>query len=345
MALTNPQEVILARPTCCEYTAGRVFYGQGNTVYYSQVMEGNSISSISECYQQNDPTSEHISDLLATDGGTVQVDNATEIIQIKKFAAGILIYSTNGVWYLGGTEGGFTATNFSLTLVHEAGCVSPQSVVMADATQYYWSDEGIYSISLNEFSVPIAGNIIEGTLQSYYNEIPAVCKGKVVGAYNRVKKQIEWLYPTTAQNGATEYKHANGASLIQDTRTGGIWPQAKNATTLEASGNFLGSLVNTTQGTENNDSMMVSIVLGTPSTTQTYSIQLATKNDINFQDFGSNYTTAFIETGYETLDKPSNKKAAPYITTHFLQTEENWVDDGSGGLKLDLQSRCKMRAK
>jgi len=345
MALTNPQEVIVARPVCCEYTAGRVFYGQGNTVYYSQVMEGNSISSISECYQQNDPTSEHVSDLLATDGGTVQVDNATEIVQIKKFSSGVLIYAKNGVWYLGGTEGGFTATNFSLTLVHEAGCVSPQAVVTSEATQYYWSDEGVYAIALNEYGKPIAQNIVEGVLQSYYNDIPAIAKAKASGAYNRVKKQIEWIYPTTAQTGATNYKYACGSALVLDTRTGGMWPQEYNASVSESAGNFLASIVNTTQGSEDEDSMFVSVVTGTPSSTQTYSLQMVTKTDMDFQDFGSNYTTAYIETGYETLDKPSNKKVAPYITTHFLQTEENWVSDGSGGLELDLQSGCQMRAK
>ena len=50
-------------------------------------------------------------------------------------------------------------------------------------------------------------------------------------------------------------------------------------------------------------------------------------------------------TGYEALDKPSNIKSAPYVSTHFNQTEENWVADGSGGLMLDLQSGCQMRAK
>ena len=342
MALTNPQETILTRPTCCEFTSGRVFYGSGNTVYYSQVLENVSMTKVDQCYQVNDPTSEHISDLLATDGGTVQIDNATDIIQIKKFGGGVLVYATNGVWYLHGVEGGFTAINYAMDLVSEAGCISAQAVVPAEATQYYWSGEGLYAITLNQFGKAEAQNIIEGTLQTHYNAIPRASKQKATGTYNRIRKQIEWHYPLL---GDYDYLHAMDASLLLDTRTGGIWPQSYSAITVEGVGNFIACSVNTNQGTEDRDSIKVVISTGTPNVTQTYNIDFAFKDDVNFQDFGAAYPTAYIETGYETLDKPSNKKVVPYINTHFLQTEQNWIADGSGGLTLDLQSGCQMRAK
>ena len=85
--------------------------------------------------------------------------------------------------------------------------------------------------------------------------------------------------------------------------------------------------------------------MGTPSATQTYSVDFAYKTDISFQDFSVNYTTAYIETGYETLDKPANSKTSPSMYLHFKQTEENYVADGSGGLTLDLQSGCQLRSK
>ena len=345
MALTTAIETIISRPTCCEYTSGRVFYGSENNVYYSQVLEGKSINGIDKCYQQNDPTSEHVSDLLDTDGGVVQVDNAVDIIQIKKFARGVLIYATNGVWYLAGPEGGFTATNYSLGLVHNAGCVSAQSVVSAESVHYYWSTEGIYQIALNEYGKPMAQNIAEQTMQSYYNLIPKQAKAKSNGSYNKIKKQIEWFHPSTAQDGVTDYKFACNSSILLDTRTGGLWPQSYNATVAELAGDFIACPINTNVQTEDNDVIYVTIQTGTVTTTQTYSVRFATKTDATFQDFGYNYPTAYIETGYETLNKPSNKKVVPYINTHFVQTEENFIDDGSGGLILDKQSGCQMRAK
>ncbi|MGL1886315.1 MAG: hypothetical protein OCD76_07350 [Reichenbachiella sp.] len=345
MALTNPQETIDERPTCCEYAAGRMFYGAKNNVYYSQVMEGESIDKLSRCYQQNDPTSQRLSDLLETDGGTIQIDNATDIIQIKKFRNGVMLYSANGVWYLSGPEKGFNATNFSLDQVSNAGCISPQSVVQVEDSHYYWSSEGIYVIATNQFGEAETTSIIEGSMQSFYNDIAIISKKKVTGVYNKIKKQVEWHYGSDTQTGATEYKCATDKSFLLDLREGGIWPQEYEATLTEALGQFIAGGVNTTQGTEDYDTVKLVITLGSPSSTQNYSIDFGVKNDTDFQDFSVNIPTAYMETGYESLDKPSNKKTVPYISTHFLQTEENWVSDGAGGFKLDLQSGCQMRAK
>lgn len=345
MALTTPIETIDERPTCCGYAAGRLFYGLKNNVYYSQVMEGESIDKLGFCYQQNDPTSEQLSDLLDTDGGTIQIDNATDVVQLKKFRGGVLIYCKNGVWFLSGPDTGFTATNFSLTQVTNAGCISPESVVVAGDVHYYWSSEGIYSVAINQFGQAEAANVIELTMQSFFNDIDIIAKGKASGAYNRIKKQVEWFYCSDTQTGATEYKYAYDKSLVLDLRSGGVWPQDYNATLSEASGKFIASVVNTTQGTEEFDTVQVVVVTGAPSATQNYSLDFGRKSDADFKDFVADYPLAYIETGYETLNKPSNKKTAPYIATHFLQTEENWVSDGSGGFTLDNPSSCKMRAK
>lgn len=345
MALTNPQETIDERPTCCAYAAGRVFYGAKNNVYYSQLMEGESIDKLSRCYQQNDPTAKQLSDLLDTDGGTIQIDNATDVVQLNKFRGGVLIYCKNGVWFLSGPDTGFTATNFSLTQVTNAGCISPESVVVSGDVHYYWSGEGIYSIAINQFGQAEAVNIIEGTMQSFFNSINFTAKGKATGAYNRIKKQVEWFYASGPQTGATDYQYACDKSLVLDLRSGGLWPNDYNTNLSESSGTFIASAVNTTQGTEEFDAVGVVIVAGAPSATQNYSLDFGRKSDAEFKDFSSSYPLAYIETGYETLNKPSNKKTAPYIATHFLQTEENWVSDGSGGFELDNPSSCKMRAK
>lgn len=345
MALTNPQETTDERPVCVEYASGRVFYGLKNVIYYSQVMEGASIDKMGNCYQQNDPTSEQLNNLLATDGGTIEVDNAANIIQIKQFLNGVLVYARNGVWYLAGPDSGFTATEFSLRLVSEAGCISPQSVIAVESSQYYWSLEGIFQIATNEFGQVVANSIVEGTIQTLYNDVTKKAKQKSTGTYNRLKKQIEWHYSSGDQDGATEYKHAKDLSLMLDLRTGGFWKQEYDATLVQNVGDFIASSFATSFGTEEFGDVKVVITLGTVSSTQEYKVNFATKQSLDFIDFDRNdIQTAFIETGYEALDKPSNKKAIPYITTHFKQTEENWVVDG-GGFKLDLQSGCQMRAK
>lgn len=340
-----PDETIDERFTCVAHASGRLFFGVNNTVYFTQVMEGESIAPLAKCYQANDPTSENISDLLATDGGSIQINDANNIIKIQKYGNGVLVLADNGVWYIAGPDTGFTATNFSLRGICRTGCLSAESVVQVESSVYYWSDEGIYMIEDNQFGIPEETNITENTIQTYYNTIPKISKQKCNGVYNRIKKQIEWFYSDDTQTGSTEYKYAKDRSLLYDIRSQGFFPQTYLSDLSETTGQFLVSGVSTSDTTEDNNVWYITIVTGAPSTTQTYSIDFSTKTDTDFEDWSTDYTTAYIETGYEVLAKPSHIKTAPYATFHFVATEENWITDGGDGLILDKQSSCKMRPK
>ena len=300
MALTQDTEVTLERPTCCGYAAGRAFYGVKNSIYYSQLMEGEAVDFLNRCYSKNDPTAEQLSDILDTDGGVIQVHGAVNITQVEAYGNGVVVYAQNGVWYIGGTTSGFTATNFSIKNISHSGVASPQSVVNVENEQFFWSLEGIYKVTTNQFGEVDASSIIEGTMQTFYNEIPVQSKINSCGAYNRLKKQIEWFYSSTAQTGTTDYKYAKNLSIIFDVRTQGLWPQQYNSTMSEAAGTFLVGAVDTNSSVEDTDLTYLAITTGTPSSTQTYSADFSYKNDVTFKDFGTSYPTAYIETRGQT---------------------------------------------
>jgi len=345
MALTTDIETIDERPVCCTYAAGRVFFGMNNSLYFSQVMEGEAIDFLNRCFQKNDPTAEQLSDLLATDGGVIPINNAVNIKQVMNFQGGAVVYAQNGVWFVSGPDTGFSATNHFVERISNSGIASPQSVVQVEDSHYYWSQEGIFTVRTNQFGKAEATSIIEGTMQTFYNAIGELPKENSNGTYDRIKKQIEWFYSSSDQTSATSYKHAKDKSLLFDLRSGGIWPQEYNATSTEGAGNFLVDSVSTRSHAEETEITYLTITGGAVTSTQDYSVDFGFKTDATFQDFSSNFPTAYIETGYESLDKPSNVKTAPFVSTHFNQTEENFVADGSGGFKLDLQSGCQMRAK
>lgn len=343
MAITT--ETTEERPTCCAYAAGRMFYGMKNSVYFSQVMEGESVDFLNKCYQRNDPTAEQISDLVDTDGGVIQINEAVNIHMLKELGNGIIIYAENGVWYLSGPDTGFTATNYFRDKITDAGCVSAQSVVRVEDLHYYWSTEGIFKIAPNQFGNIQAINIAEESIQSFYNDISLKAKQKSTGSYNRIKKQVEWFYANGDQDQADDYKYAHNRSLLLDLRTEGFWPQSYNGTMEEGvTGSFLVGGINTNEAAVDSEIQYLTIVLGAPSATQNYSIDFSRKTDRAFEDFGADFPTAYLETGYESLAKPSNKKRAPYVTVHMRETEENWIDNG-GNIELDFQSGCQMRAK
>jgi len=349
MALTTPIEVINERPTCCTFTSGRMFYGMKNSVYFSQVNENETSDFINRCYQKNDPTAEQLSDLLDTDGGTIQIDNAVEIIQLESIKNGVVVYAKNGVWWISGPDTGFTATNHFVERVSDTGVLSAQGVVVVGNTHYYWSNEGIYSLDINANGDVEETNIIEGSLQTFFNKIPLNSRKRVNGVYDRINKQVEWFYTSVDQANTDDYKFAYDLSLVLDLRTGGMWPQsyigAKNEAESSSQPFMLLGGVGTKLATTTEEVNYLVMALGVLGASQTYSIHFSNKNNTEFKDYGTTYTTAYIETGYEALDKPSNKKSAPYITTHFKQTEENFISDGAGGVKLDKQSGCQLRAK
>jgi len=343
MAIAN--ETIDGRPECIAYIAGRIFYGLDSIVYYSQLLEGQSVASASKCYQKNDPTAEQISDILATDGGTIPINGADRIIQMVELLQGVIIFANNGVWYVSGPDGGFTATSFSVKKLTDEGCVGENTVVKAEGSVVYWSRSGIYRISQNKFATVEPENISFDTVQTFFDQISIAQKTTATGFYNKTKKTIEWFYCDTDTK---DNPFLVNKSLSLDTRSKGWFVNKYNSgLDFSAEGTYkslIGAVPVKEGALEAEDLYMyVKSVVGGASSTISYGF--AEKINESFQDFGSNFTTAYLDTGFESLGKPSNKKVAPYMTVHFRQTEENWVDLGGGDLDLDKPSSCNVSSK
>lgn len=191
-----PIEQETSRPTAVAFGAGRVFYGFKNKVYYSQVIL-DDFTVAGNCYQSNDPTAEKLNDLLATDGGIVQIIDAGTIFKFQTFENSIFTFCSNGVWGIGGSTvgSGFSATDFSIYKVTETAALSPRSVISVLGTPLWWAKDGIYTLvgdpAKQGYS---ATNILEGKIQLYYNAIPPLSKLYATGCYDHLKKVITWIY-------------------------------------------------------------------------------------------------------------------------------------------------------
>ena len=99
------------RPPALAFAFGRVFYILSSTLYFSPLLE--SFANIGDCFQEADPTSEHITDIIDTDGGTIQLPEAGVLSSIKTVGDSLVVGSNQGVWQIKAAEGeNFTATNF-----------------------------------------------------------------------------------------------------------------------------------------------------------------------------------------------------------------------------------------
>ena len=147
--------------------------------------------------------------------------------------------------------------------------------------------------------------------------------------------------------------------MLLDLRTGGFFPQSYNSVLTQDNPTVADYMAlvggfKTNLATEEAEVLYYTIDMDTATVSQLGSVAVLKKTGTDFKDgyddgFGNNQRddidTAYIETGYETLGKPSNTKSSAYAVTHFKQTEENWISDGGAGFTLDLQSSCEMRAK
>ena len=302
-------------PNCCASAFGRIFYAVDSTVYYSQVLI--SSKQAGNCYQNNDPTSETIPDLLDTDGGALPLEDSVGIKALTPFKSGVLVFATNGVWYIYNADGGFKATGFNIAKVSERGITSVRSIVEAEGSVFYFSGNGIMQIQGSEFQVLNATDITAQTIRTHFL---VYFSGKNAnGIYNEIDKQIVWWTPDNTSDG-----------IVLDLEVGAFYPQKQSNPLYTASRPFR----------VNNAVLYPFYTVG--ATNISYS--LAQLTDTLFQDFTTNIT-AFLVSGWETLGKFANKKSIQQAKIFFKKTETEITSFTNGAYVFDKPSSCLFQAR
>lgn len=217
-------EVEAYRFTATAFFAGRAWFAGipnstklASKVYFSQVL--TDVDKIGKCYQDQDPTSEVFNDLVDTDGGEVSISDAGEIVALYPISNGVLVFSNNGVWKVGGTNNeGFSARNFEVVKITNFGCNSPDSIVSTDYGVMFWSASGIYSIIPDTVGKLEVSNLSETIIQTLYNNIESLAKKYAVGAFNASSKRVYWLYTDDPEADGVSYRYKKNRVLVFDLR-------------------------------------------------------------------------------------------------------------------------------
>ena len=352
------------RPKVCAFFAGRAWYaGMGSakelgTVYFSQVLD--VINNVGKCYQQNDPTSEVISDLQDNDGGVIQIPEAGEIVGLQPLGRGITVLASNGVWFISGIDTGFTASNYSVTRVSNVGCNAAKSIVPVEDSLLYWSNTGVYALSPGQSAAEFtAQNVSDKNIKTFYQDIPTLNKLYAEGSYNVSNKLVYWLYSKTDVTDSSSGKYNKTSVLALDLKLN-AWYWFDFDTTLGVTPVSLEVTKETTQSSldytilagsstvmQSTNSVVASIpvVNGTvqqfkfltlhPVTSNNYSITFSdfenTRNTTTkFNDWYS-YNTAGVEndayvlTGYNMAGSgPARAKTGQYLTVFMRRTETSF---------------------
>ena len=354
-----------SRFTCCAAFAGRVFYGGcpdqrlSERLYFSKVVE--QPRDIGQCFQEADPTSEFISDLLPTDGGYVTIPNLGTLRALLPYGNSLLCFSSEGVWRVGpGSEGLFSALGYSVEKITSAGCVSARSVVLGDNIPMYWANSGIFALVQDANSGFLtADNISQKVINSLYSTIRATEKSRVKAGYDPIRNRVIWLYNnrfTTQPTGDLPRQIDNALLPTSVTPVGelddGDIPQIVYNAALIFDLNHGAFLTWTFANTAFDIRDIVSLSFNYATTTENGSLRFFMQipgstnhswgelNDGIYQDLNVP-TKAYIISGPDSLNEPERFKYAPYVHV-FMRKEpgEQFVvaQTPVSGTPLDFQS-------
>ena len=363
------------RPIAVAFYTGRVWYLMPDgKLYFSQVL--TEIQNAQKCYQEADPTAEDINDLVATDGGELDISGVSQGLKLIPIRAELAIIADNGVWTISGEQdAAFSATNQEIRKITSTGAVGPETVLEAEGTIFYWSEGGIYGLLENPTTGFLeAQNLIDQTILSFYQEIPVQARKNARAFYDKANKKIYWLYNDTAGYDGTNYRYQYNRALIFD-----FVLQAWYTYTFDSSDSYpyIASMVEKSPGststtTENVTDGGVAVTDGGENVTVTLTVQNNSDVALKFLTFVEptsgtwNYTfselrdntmkdwvsfdttgidfTSYLETGHDIFEDLISEKEANTVYTFFKRTEQNYTEVNDV-IDYDFPSGCLMRAK
>ena len=337
--------------------SGRVFYAgltsakNAGTILFSRLVEDNS--DLGKCHQQNDPTSEYLSDLLATDGGFINIPDAVNIQLLYSFRASLFVFAENGVWQVTGVDGIFSATAYGINRVSNIGILNPQTFIEADGLPFWWSRFGIHTLAVDEVSGQGSEqNITLPTIQTFWDKISTEAKSKITSVYDNINKKVYWAYP---DNDETVEAKLNNI-LILDLTLQAFYPwkisdQASSTSCVVGCAFYSGFGAaeleldvitaagdDVVQGTDDIISTQVSdFNTGDPALVllvrdgATNKLTMATFAGDTFLDWGEANYSSFAESGYDFGGDLIIKKNAPYIAVYSRLTETGFTGSEDAG--------------
>ena len=184
------------RPEDICFFAGRLWYALDGSLLYSQIVSEDTTLA-ERCYQAADPTSEEISDIVATDGGVMNLHDCGKIVRLAVLGNSIVAFGTRAIiGILPGNATGFTPTSYYQQVISSVGVLSKRSVVSVGNAVYYWSPLGIYVVAFNENGQLVSQNISFNTIHSWFKNLKAVSKENCIAKLNAIKNEISFLFPT-----------------------------------------------------------------------------------------------------------------------------------------------------
>jgi hypothetical protein len=318
-------------------SADQLEYTWSESIYFSQIVI--TPSEFGNCYQTNDPTSEEFADLLPSDGGVIVIQGSGSIIKLFPVQNGLLVFASNGIWFITGSQGiGFTAIDHTITKISSIKTLSATSFIDLLGYPLFWNEEGIYLVRPDKDSGGLAvDNLCQGTILSFYLDIPSASKRYARGDYDSNNFTISWLFKDTEETSISD-RYSFNRVLNYNTSTKAFYPYTIDTSIVKVrdlkyvdslgSGKFK--------------------YLVTSGTTCTFAEERDDNNWVDFVSYngtGFDYDSYFI-TGYKLYGKALTKFQPVYFqmfsraniaTSYKIQGIWDYANDPNSGKYSTIQ--------
>ena len=340
-----------SRPDSIAFFQGRVFYGgirANNTetrlttghVFFSQII--TDISRAGKCYQEADPTSEHISDIIADDGGVIVLSGCGKILSMVPMSGSLLVIADNGVWEITGNDAGFSALGYRVRKLSDFGAVS-QEFVTYEGAVFYLSDIDWMMIAFsNENGGYNVTSLTENSVSRFYRNIPYSCRESARLIFDDSTKTAIMMYSMDAadcenRNNLLMFDF-NLRAWYRYTYSVGENRKLIDLAYVPDSLSFISDenvLVENELVVSEGEVVFIRTLLSPVSTPQlrfmvvdnNNSYRFAYMFDDSFKDFTDNNYDSYLVTGVNTFQDTMRNKQIEYIVTSLKRTEELFQGD------------------
>jgi hypothetical protein len=338
--------------------AGRLLSNGSTFLLYSQ--STSNAKSFTQCYQENDPTSESLSDVIATDGGSLDVSRLGEGIKLESSRSRVIMFGSKGVSELFSAQDIFTPTSINVRQISTNAIhydkveetiltlgtdktmfeYTAESSVVAGDNIFYWSAAGVTALVFdtrnNQY---VEENITKNTIDTLYKQIPTKCKAYAQGIYLPEDNTVAWCYSLDESN-PDRLTHMLCYDLVLK-----AWFKFAftNTANTYIAGIFKSPLVSDLSGRSDKFKQLTFLIRTVDNGLVTsYPVSTSFQDYVDSSDVSE--TQAFLQTGYLNANDSSKFKQSNYIVPSFLRTEDGFTDDGSGNLTANNESSCTISA-
>jgi len=187
------------RPATGAYFAGRLWQGgdQHTRIYYSQQVDVGTSAGLdrgickeSLCYAAADPTDGFENQLIATDGGYINLNDSGTHYGLVPLRGSLYILTDNGIWAVSpGQAGLFLADDFRVDKISDGEVLGYRSWVVVDNELHVATDEGILVISQEGIQ-----SLTDERIRIRYDEIVAEDR-EALASYDPETYVVRWAFP------------------------------------------------------------------------------------------------------------------------------------------------------